>query len=74
MKALLEQEWADYRARIPADLTPVLEVECRRAFYAGACAFHRLYLTLNLYLLEVLDALTPEVREFAARFYQRGKL
>lgn len=44
MSGLLADAWASYRERVvPAEAGEVQVQECRRAFYAGACAVEAMF-------------------------------
>lgn len=73
-----EPEWNSYRDEVlPAGAGETQVSECRRAFYAGAWAFHQLTLRLiapepdpekSLHLMEVM---VRELQEFADAVAER---
>lgn len=69
----IEQEWLEYLRRVlPGDASEVQIRECKRAFFAGAHAFHSIQLTkiskgdqCTDADLRLMDDLRDELAEFA---------
>jgi len=71
---LLETQWVSYRNQVlPKQAPPIQVQECRRAFYAGACAYQHLAMMLGedqagtATVTERLKKLNEEIHEFTAR-------